>query len=279
LNLIHNTFQITSTLGGTLKGDVRMREGPPPRRAVVVVHGFKGFKDWAFFPHVCTHLATEGYAVVSFNFSHNGIGEDPEVFSDLDAFARNTLTREVEELGQIVGALAGGELTPTAPRRIGILGHSRGGAVSLLAAGEREEVASLVTWGAIDHVDRWGDETVREWREAGVMHVPNQRTGQHMPLSFSLWEDFQENRHRLDLARASESLGLPWLIVHGKEDLTVPVVEGERLARRSGTARLHLIEGAGHTFEATHPFGTPAPTLEEALGVTLRHFHGSLGEE
>lgn len=276
--MIHNTFQLESTLGGVLHGDVRWREGPPPRTAVVVVHGFKGFKDWAFFPFLCERLAVEGHSVVSFNFSHNGIGADPEVFSDLEAFSRNTLSREVEELGQILASVAQGAWLPRRPRRIGILGHSRGGAVSILAARERAEVDSLVTWGAISYLERWSEATIEEWRDEGVLHVLNQRTGQQLPVSYSLWEDYQRNRERLDLAQASEDLGIPWLIVHGKDDLTVSVREGEELARRSGTAGLHLIEKAGHTFEATHPFSGPEPTLEEAIEVSLRHFRVSLEE-
>jgi len=256
-----------------------MREGPPPRTAIVVVHGFKGFKDWGFFPHICTRLAVEGHAVVSFNFSHNGIGPDPEVFSDLEGFSQNTLSREVDELNHVLGAVAGGDLTSRPPRRIGLLGHSRGGSVSILAAVERSEVAALATWGAIDHLDRWTTQTIEEWRKKGVMYVMNQRTGQHLPLSVTLLEDYEANHARLNLDSAVASVAVPWLIIHGKEDLTVSVEEGVRLAKRSGTARLHLIEEAGHTFEASHPFLGSSPALEEALVTSIRHFSSHLGGE
>ena len=261
-----------------INGDVRMREGPPPRTAIVVVHGFKGFKDWGFFPHLCTRLAVEGHAVISFNFSHNGIGPDPEAFSDLEGFSRNTITREVDELNHVLKSVAAGELTSRPPRRIGLLGHSRGGAVAILAAGETPGVDALATWGAIDHLDRWTETTIREWRETGVMYVLNQRTGQHLPLSIDLLEDYEANRERLDLRRVAASVEVPWLIVHGKEDLTVSVQEAERLTNRSGTARLHLIEGAGHTFETMHPFTGSTPALEEALASSSRHFLSYLGE-
>ncbi len=277
--MIHNTFQLESPRGGTIVGDVRMREGPPPRTAIVVVHGFKGFKDWGFFPYLSDRLAVQGHAVISFNFSHNGIGSDPEVFSELEEFSQNTISREVDELNFVLTSVLSGDLTPRPPRHVGLLGHSRGGGVAILAAGEKPEVDALVTWGAIDHLDRWTEETVREWREKGVMYVLNQRTGQHLPLSIALWNDFQENQERLDLRRATGALATPWLIVHGKEDLTVRVEEGERLARQSGKARLHLIEGAGHTFEATHPFAESTPALEEAIAVSARHFRSHLGEE
>jgi len=244
---------------------------------VVVAHGFKGFKDWGFFPHLCTQLALEGHAVLSFNFSHNGIGPDPEVFTELEAFSRNTFTREVDELNHVLAAVASGKLTPRRPRRLGLLGHSRGGADALLSASESGVVDALVTWGAVDHLDRWTEETIREWRRDGVTHVLNQRTGQHLPLSVGLLDDYLENRERLDLRRAAASLEVPWLIVHGKDDLTVPVEEGERLARTSGRARLFLVESAGHTFEAVHPFQGTTPALAEAVAVSARHFGLHLG--
>ena len=137
---------------------------------------------------------------------------------------------------------------------------------------------ALATWGAIDHLDRWTEATIREWRETGVMYVLNQRTGQHLPLLIDLLEDYEANRERLDLRRVAPSVEVPWLIVHGKEDLTVPVQEGERLTKRSGTARLRLIEGAGHTFEAVHPFTGSTAALEEALAASSQHFLSYLGE-
>ena len=66
--MIHSTFA-RAVHGRTLQGDVRIPDGPPPRSAVVVVHGFKGFKDWGFFPYLCQRMAAAGHAVVSFNLS------------------------------------------------------------------------------------------------------------------------------------------------------------------------------------------------------------------
>ncbi|HEX9709632.1 MAG TPA: alpha/beta hydrolase, partial [Candidatus Thermoplasmatota archaeon] len=94
--MIHLTFEREVPGRRLLLGDVLIAEGPPPRSAVVVVHGFKGFKDWGFFPHVARRLAAAGHAAVVFNFSGAGVGRDTEHFADLDGFARNTLSRELD---------------------------------------------------------------------------------------------------------------------------------------------------------------------------------------
>ena len=278
--MILRPFVLPIEPGRSVRGDVRIPEGPPPRSAVLVVHGFKGFKDWGFFPHVSESLAAEGHAVVSFNFSLNGISDDGETFGRLNDFARNTFSAELGELLRVIDEVREGSLFPRPVRRVGLLGHSRGGAIAVLAARERlrapEAVHALVTWGAVANLDRWSEETRAEWRSSGRIHVMNQRTGQHMPLDVSLLEDFETHRKRLDLERASAQVTLPWLVVHGEADTTVPVTEAHRLIGANPRARLEIIQDAGHTFEARHPFAGTTPALNQALLATRRHFERPL---
>jgi ATP:cob(I)alamin adenosyltransferase len=72
--------------GARIRAGVLLPEGPPPDTAVVLVHGFKGFKDWGFFPHTAEALAADGHAAISLNFSLNGIGDRPTEFTELEAF-------------------------------------------------------------------------------------------------------------------------------------------------------------------------------------------------
>lgn len=267
--------------GARIRADIRVPEGPPPVSAVVIVHGFKGFKDWGFFPHVAHLLAGDGHATVSLNFSLNGIGEHPEEFTELDAFGRNTLSRELDELLLVLEALREPGILPLPPQRIGLLGHSRGGGDAILAA-EAAGVDALVTWSAVATFDRWSEATKAEWRERGRMFVLNGRTGQQMPLDLALLEDWESNRDRLDIQGAASRLEVPWLIVHGEADEAVSAGDARILARAGAEAgaRLHLVEGAGHTFGAGHPFQGETPHLAEALRVTRRHFRRHLlGEE
>jgi pimeloyl-ACP methyl ester carboxylesterase len=244
---------------------------------VVVVHGFKGFKDWAFFPYLARELATAGFAVVSFNFSRNGIGEDPEAFTELEAFAQNTLTRELDELRWVLEATASEDLLPRRPDAVALVGHSRGGAQSVLAASEEPRVRALVTWAAVANLDRWTEETRREWRAAGRVYVLNGRTGQQMPLDVTLLEDYEANAGRLDVTVRAGVVSAPWLIVHGEDDLTVSPADAQILVGEGQNARLHRVPGAGHTFEVGHPFKGPSPQLEDATTATVRHLLARLG--
>ena len=276
--MIQRPFTVVLDDGELIRGELRLPEGPPTSSAVVVVHGFKGFKDWGFFPHVCGSLASDGHAVVSFNFSRGGIGSDPMRFTELEAFARNTVSREVDEVLGILRSVRDDDLLPRLPERIGLLGHSRGGGDAIVAARDDGHVDALATWAAIATFDRWSDEVKETWRREGRIHVENARTGQQMPLDVTLLEDFEANRERLDVEAAAAQLRIPWLIVHGEDDPAVSALDARRLVRANPDAMLEMIPGAGHTFEATHPFQGPTPELERALEATRRHFRRHLLE-
>ncbi len=260
-----------------IRGDLRAPRGPPPETAVVVCHGFKGFKDWGFFPVLARTLAARGHAVLSFNFSRSGIGPDEESFTDLDGFARQTHSRNLDEIRMVLDAVTGGTLFPRAPRKIGLFGHSRGGGEAILAAGEDGRVAALVTWAAIAAVERWGDEEVAAWERGETVFVENSRTRQRMPLAPEFWEDVRSNTDRLDIIRAAERLTIPWLIVHGEADTSVSPTNARLLFDAAGErAELLLAEGAGHTFGAVHPYAGETESLRAAIEATAGWFETHL---
>lgn len=274
--LIRRAFARQPRPGDTLRGDIRIPEGPPPRAAVVLVHGFKGFKDWGFFPWLADQLAGARFAVVTFNFSRNGIAGDLDRLTDLDRFAANTLSLEQEELRAVLSEVLDGDLLPRRPRRVALLGHSRGGGHAILAAAAEPRVEALVTWASVAHFDRWTEETKAHWRAEGRVWVLNQRTGEQMPVGLGLLEDFEAHRSALDVEAAARRIAAPWLIVHGMEDLTVWPGDADTLARANPAAKLQRVGKAGHTFEAAHPFEGPATPLWEALEGTLEHLRRHL---
>jgi len=271
------TFALDTPDGEVLRGEIHAPRPAESGSGILVLHGFKGFRKWGFFPYLCERLAQAGHTVVSFDFSRNGVGPGGVDFDELEAFARNTFSRELDEALQVGGAFRDGALGVPAPRRIGILGHSRGGGIATLAAAEAPFDA-LVTWAGVATFDRWGPELKEQWRREGRMYIPNARTKQEMPLDLTLLEDLERNADRLDIEAAAARVHAPWLIVHGTDDSSVDPADAGRLADASHGAERLMIEGAGHTFGAVHPFAGTTPHLERAVDATLGHFAEALAD-
>ena len=195
--LIHRRDEVAPPHGEVIRIDVRRPAAAEPRSAVLVSHGFKGFKDWGFFPYLCERLAADGHLVVSFNGSRNGVGPNLVDFTDLEAFGRNTFSHEVGDVHHMVDLVTAGEWSGgRRPDTVGILGHSRGGGTGIVTVAERDDVSSLVTWAAISTFQRWTREQREEWKRHGVVYVTNARTGQEMPLYRTVLDDLEANRHR-----------------------------------------------------------------------------------
>jgi alpha-beta hydrolase superfamily lysophospholipase len=273
----HTTFSLTAADGGPLRGDVRSTGGPAARPAVVICHGFKGFKDWGFFPHLAQRLALGGVTAVSFNFASSGVGPEGDRFSEPDRFGHGTFGRDLRDLETVMQAVRHGGLIPDlAPASaVGLLGHSRGGGISVLFTGRNPDaVQALVTWSAIGSVMRWGPETVAQWREAGRIDITNQRTGEVLPLYRDVLEELEsDTAGAFDIAAAAGRISLPWLLVHGEVDESVSRREAQLLYEASGErAELLLVPHAGHTFGARHPWAGSTPALDQVMDATVGWF-------
>jgi len=243
---------------------------------VVVCHGFKGFRGWGFFPPLARDLARRGFAAVTFDFSRNGVGDDGVDFSALERFRENTHSRNVEEIGLVLGAVRE-RLLPQAPQRIGLLGHSRGGAEAVVAAARGGSIDALVTWAAVADPLRWSPEQVAAWERGEDVEIENARTGQRMPIGPGFWRDLRAHLEELDPRRAAARLTAPWRIVHGVEDGSVPVEEARALhAASGGRADLVEVAGADHVFGAAHPWRGSTPELRAAVTSTLDWFEQHL---
>jgi dienelactone hydrolase len=215
--MIEHTVPLTNRRGLPFAVDIRRPVGAGARPIVIICHGFKGFKDFAFFPYTSRKLCEQGFAVVTMNFSGNGIGDDPLSFTALDKFAQNTISQELDDIEAVLDGIASGVLLGTQgdARRIGILGHSRGGCTAIVKASLDPRLKCLVTWASPAGLGRYSDELLRQWKEDGRYNFVNARTKQDMFVNYTYLEDIQANRERYSLDLAVSQLTIPYLTVHG----------------------------------------------------------------
>ena len=271
------SFELKGADGGALRGEVRTAAHGVDRPAVIICHGFKGFKDWGFFPHLATRIARAGMTAVTFNFSGSGVGPDGVSFSEPERFGHATVSNDMSDLETVAGTLSDGGLVAglAVPTKLGLFGHSRGGAIALLYGTRAERCEALVTWSAIADLMRWDQSTLGTWRAKGMIEIVNARTGDILPLYTGYLDDLESNRDGpFNLVHAASTLEIPWLVVHGEADEAVAVGDGERLHRAAtrGTTHLELIPGGSHTLGARHPWAGSTPQLDRGMSLTVEWF-------
>ncbi|MFH0735069.1 MAG: alpha/beta hydrolase [bacterium] len=235
----------------------------------VYVHGFKGFKDWGFVPYMGEYFEKRGVYLITFNFSLNGIGDKLNEFTEMDKFAANTFTREMLELNRLIKDYSEGYFSSN-PQKLTLIGHSRGGAIAALCS-DNIFVNKTVLWSSIAKLDRYTARQKQIWKKTGYVEVVNTRTNQVMKLNSTLLEDIENNKNStLSLQKALKNLHKPLLILHGTNDVSVPIEEGEQLYKWSNKefSGFIKIDKASHTFDIQHPYTGTNDKFEKLLEET-----------
>jgi uncharacterized protein len=276
LAIVEQPFRIANASGDWVSGDLRFPAGISPLPVVVICHGFTAFKDWGPFPYFGRRFAEHGFATVTFNFSHNGIGENPRRFTEFEKFSRNTIGKELEDLRAVVDAVVRGRLGDghADATRIAVVGHSRGGAIGILGAAEDPRINAVAGWATVASVHRYTDHQRELWERQGFLPVKVRSAHTRLRFGVEVLRDLEANRERYDLLRAMRRLQVPVLIVHGKADVSVRPDEAQRLFEAGDPSRtqLVLLDHVGHTFGAKHPFSGHHPAVDHVIDMTAQWF-------
>ncbi|UII23343.1 alpha/beta hydrolase family protein [Fulvivirga ligni] len=240
--------------------DARYLSNNQKKPVIIFIHGFKGFKDWGYFNIMADNFADNGFVFLKLNLSHNGTTpENPSEFSDLKAFGQNNFTIELDDIDEVINYLFTEDCPLPASEmdleKVFIMGHSRGGGVSILKAAEDSRIKGIVTWASVaDFKMRWPEAALGQWKKDQTIYITNSRTKQEMPLDYQIVEDFFANEERFTISKAAENLTIPQLIVHGTNDETVEHREALMLHEMNPTSELFLIEDANHVLGGSHPY-------------------------
>ena len=247
---------------------------------VIFCHGYKGFKDWGAWDLMAKAISDKGFCFLKFNFSHNGgTMENPIDFPDLEAFGHNNYTKELDDLNDVIDWVQ--KHFKNDPKvninEISLIGHSRGGGITILKASEDRRISKLVSLASVsDYASRFGSESdIEKWQKDGVKYVINGRTKQEMPHFFQFFEDFKANEERLNIRKATKSINIPHLVIHGSDDTSVNLEESEALHKWNPKSQLKIIEGANHVFNTSHPWQKDELSIElqEVVAEIIMFLH------
>jgi len=193
-----------------------LRWGQPDAPIVLMLHGWQG-RATQFHAFIDPLLAG-GRQVISLDAPAHG--RSPGVESNVFAF--------IEALLEASSDLRGVET---------VIGHSMGGAASLTALVQRHFAERAVTIGSPAALARVLD------RFANVLALP-------APAKQAFFEIVDRHvgtpARELDMAHLGSALHIPGLVVHDRDDDSVPYSEAEALIRGWSGARLMETRGLGH---------------------------------
>ena len=238
---------------------------------VLIVHGFKGYKDYGMFPALAEACARQGFTAVRFNLSHSGMTRDVETFARPDLFALDTWNRQVDDIRSLVEAIRRGAV-PNADRTgpVILIGHSRGGVASILMGGRDDSIDRVIALsapGAVRGMDQLGDVERTRLQENDCFEVASSRTGQILTVGRAFFDEVDQDRAAHDVEAHAARLGDRLSVVHGADDETVPAEDAVRLARASGGTPT-IVPGGNHVFNVSNPFprdAEPSTQLSAAL--------------
>ncbi|MBJ6363713.1 alpha/beta fold hydrolase [Paenibacillus sp. GCM10012307] len=271
------SFQYATNSAETriIRGNIHYASANQPQGTIVIIHGFKGFKDWGMFPYVADRLSAQ-YDVIRFNLSRNGVGESLTEFDELEQFGRQTFSGDLEDLGALLERVRTGNLPlegrqPTADRLV-LLGHSRGGGEAILwALDHPDTVHGVISWnGSVRFTDIFGETGLQEIRERGIAYTRNARTGQMMPLERVIADDLEQNKARFHITERITELRVPLALIQGDQDYRRLIEGSEQLVERRPDIEWISIAGGDHTYGAKHPFQGTTPALDAAIEATLK---------
>lgn len=189
-------------------------EKTPP--CVIASHGLLSSKDSEKYVALGEQISKEGMAMLRFDF--RGIGESEGSEED------NTISKKITDLSAAIDFI---KSYPGLGNRIGLLGSSLGGFLSLMKASMDKEIGAVVIWATPLHMDDLGSKKQEE-----DYPLP--------PEAF--FEDLPKHRLLPLLPKVSNGL-----VIHGEKDELVPMEQALGIFYSlSPPKEFHVIGGADH---------------------------------
>lgn len=217
---------------------------------VILCHGFMGNCDSPLLKEIAKDLYN--YGIASLRFDFNGHGKSEGEFQNM------TVPNEIEDLKNVI------EWARRQPwvGSISLLGHSQGGVVASMTAGElgSDAIRSLVLLApaAVLRDDALRGNTM------GAMYDPWNMTAEYVQLPFGgvkLGRKYIESAISLPIYETALKYEGPALVIHGTHDRVVPYTYGERYNQGYQKSTILLIDGDDHGFSHSTP-ETAAYTAE-----------------
>jgi pimeloyl-ACP methyl ester carboxylesterase len=234
---------------------------------LIIVPGFLGFKDWGFYPHLSEKLIENNYSTILFNHSTGGVDESGRPYSDLKNLKRTTIGNDLIDLKSIYNFIRHNEKLNGRIdfKKIGLIGHSKGGGVAIIHSRSNPNVRAIVTINGIERFQRIPKEKVDSIIKQGYHEILLQGMLQKFRFEKDFWEDIETNKSKYDIISTLRKIDARCLFVQGDEDDKVDISEAKAMhSAIPDRSDLMIIESADHNF-GCNVFCERLPALAESI--------------
>lgn len=233
---------LNETTGNTIRGKLYAPETTEKIPAILTAHelGSNMSRRW---PAYGEHLAQEGIAVFTFDFCGGGPKVRPDGAPGNTSDGETTqmsIASEVIDLEYVYDFAKKQSFIDS--QKIGLIGGSQGGAVSIEFAGRHpESINALVLLYPAQY-------TLMRMIK-GFEFPGNFPTRMLMWGTVELGHNYGTDAWELDFDKSARAYKKSVLILHGTKDNIVNIADSKRIAKKFKNAELKIVENGGHGFQ------------------------------
>lgn len=222
---------------GKLYGLLHLPELPPDGKCpmVILCHGFRGSLDYHLWPGIIEILNAGGIGALRFDF--NGCGKSDGQFEAM------TVPNEIDDLMNVIAWVRSQPATAS----ISLAGHSQGGVVCGMAAGQcgypQIKSLALLSAAAVLREDALRGNTMGTKYDPWHLDQPYYI----LPTGEKLGRSYIQTAMNLPIYKETAKYRGPALILNGMADQVVPYTYAQRYKHILPQGELVLLPGEDHT--------------------------------
>lgn len=225
-------------------GILNIPKGKPPFPAVIICHGFKGYKEQLHLKTLAELLAKNGILTFRFDFG-NGVGESYGKLEDIK------FSQYLADLRSAINYISKQKFVDQ--KRIGLTGHSLGGQLILTYTPTDRRIKALADLAGVAYrgdgntsLERNIVKQLPQVKKSGYFFISSKRTGKKYKIKIGYYYDL----FKYNTPAQIKKIKVPTLIIHGSKDESVPISHS-RLALRllKSPKKMVIIRNAPHTWK------------------------------
>src|SRR3989338_690882 len=224
----------------------------PKNSSIIVVmsHGFTSNRNTKLYKELQKEFNSRGIGTVRYEYYGHGAAYEHRI----RGVSRDiTVTKAAESLRTLMKYLR-----RKGYGRIGLIGSSFGGLLSLVIASDDKMIKFLALKSPVTDPVKFWNESVRgpknklivdEWKKNDIFHY--NREGEDYMLKWDFWNDLKN----YDADRLAKGVSCPIFLIHGNKDKIVPIKYSKKFAKTTG-AKLAIVRGADHHYSKQENYKT-----------------------